>query len=120
MYPVGTHRGTLLFPEDRAALDAAYIHHWGPIYVAGTRVLVEDASYPKTATIPVAGSYTLETDRPVMIDGKLVEPGESLALSRGPHEIRSFEAPLPVTLRWGKGLYRPYEPAPDMPLFMGF
>lgn len=120
IYPAGTHYGTLLFPEDRAALEGAYIHHWGPIYVAGARVLVEDPAYPETATISVSGPYTLETDRPVMIDGRMVEPGESLALSRGLHEIRSLEASLPVTLRWGKGLYRPNKPAPDMPLFMGF
>ena len=120
VYPTGTHYGHLLFPEDRAALEAAYVHHWGPIYVAGTQIVLEDPAYPRIATIAVTGTYTLETDRPVMIDERLVQPGESLTLSRGSHKIISKEVPLPVTLRWGKGLHRPYEPAPDLPLFLGF
>ena len=120
VYSTGTHYGHLLFPEDRAALEAAYVHHWGPIYVAGTQVLLEEPAHPRTATIAVAGTYTLETERPVMIDDRLVQPGESLTLSRGSHEILSSKVPLPVTLRWGQGLHRPSEPAPDMPLFLGF
>ena len=120
VYPAGTHYGHRLFSEDRAALDAAYVHHWGPIYVAGIQVLLEDPGHPGIATVAVAGHYRLETERPVMIDGRLVKPGESLTLSRGPHEIWASEAPLPVTLRWGKDLYRPDQPAPNMPFFLGF
>ena len=121
VYPTGTHYGHLLFPEDRAALDSAYVHHWGPIYVAGTQVILEDPARPRTVTISVAGPYTLETEQPIMIDGKLVQPGENLTLDQGPHEIWSrHEAPLTMTLRWGKDLYRPLEPAPNLPFFLGF
>ena len=120
VYPLGTHYGHRLLPDDRAALDAAYVHHWGPIYVAGAQVLFEDPARPKTVNIAVAGPYTLETVHPVTIEGSLVQPGENLTLSRGPHEIKASETPLPVTLRWGKDLYRPDEPAPNMPFFLGF
>ena len=120
VYPAGRYDGQRLFPEDRAALDDTYVHHWGPIYVAGAQILLESPAHPGTVLIAVAGPYTLETEQPVMIDERLVQPGESLALSRGHHEIRSSKAQLPVTLRWGHSLNRPYEPAPDMPLFLGF
>lgn len=120
VYKAEMHYGHQLFAEDRAALDAAYIHHWGPIYVAGTRVALEDPDQATTANIAIGGLYTLEAQHQVVIDGRLVKPGESLALIRGPHLFTSPDAPQLVTLRFGEDLYRPSEPAPDMPLFLGF
>lgn len=120
VYKPEMHYGHRLFAEDRAALEAAYIHHWGLIYVAGTRVALEDPAQATTANIAIGGLYTLEAEHPVVMDGRLVKPGESLALVRGPHLFTSPDAPLLVTLRFGEDLYRPSEPAPEMPLFLGF
>ena len=120
VYKSDMHYGQQLFAEDRTALETAYIHHWGPIYVPGTRVTLDDPAQTATANIAIRGQYTLEAEHPVMIDGRLVKPRESLALARGPHRVTSSDAPLLATLRFGEDLYRPSDPAPPMPLFLGF
>ncbi len=109
-----------LFPEDRAALDRAYIHHWGPIYVAGRRLAASEDSVPVRFELPVAGPYTLEAGAPVRIDGSPVQPGRWIHLERGPHWLAGPPSTGPVTLRWGKALYRPAHPPPSLPFFLGF
>lgn len=114
--PLTEHRHKL-FEEDRAALKATYIHHWGPIYVAGLRASIKGH---KTVEIMIGGRYTLEADGPIEIDGRRLVPGESMVLSRGAHGLIAGAGPADITLRWGEKLYRPEDLPPALPLFLGF
>jgi hypothetical protein len=117
VFPPGQY-GRLL-PPDREALERTYIHHWGPIYVAGRSFELSRAQEP-VLDVPIAGRYTLESRRPIRIDGELIQPGKSVVLARGSHRFATGESAERVTLRWGDGLYRPEEPPPPPPVFLGF
>jgi hypothetical protein len=117
LYPLNSNYGYKLFEEDREVLNATYIHHWGPIYVAGLRTRITGHG---TIQIMIGGRYTLEADRSILIDGRRVAPGESIDLARGSHELTAYQEPADITLRWGDKLYRPDFPPPALPLFLGF
>lgn len=117
VYPPLTNQGHELFEEDRTALDATYIHHWGPIYVAGLRTRIRNQ---KTVEVMIGGRYTLEAGCSIEIDGRRIAPGESIVLARGPHELTATEGFADIALRWGDKLYHPDNPPADLPLFLGF
>jgi hypothetical protein len=120
VYPVAWQYRPELLATDREALRGAYIHHWGPIYVAGKRFEAPAGKASAEVDLPIAGSYTLEASGPVLIDGRLVQPGEVVELTKGAHRAAAVASAEAVTLRWGSRLYRPEYPAPDRPLFSGF
>ena len=120
VYPASLLSHPQLLAADREALAGAYIHHWGPIYVAGKRFKAPHGAAPTRIDLLIAGRYTLEAISPVRIDGKVVHSWESVDLARGAHLVAATAASELVTLRWGETLYRPEYPAPDRPLFLGF
>ena len=109
-----------LFPKDTAALESSYIHHWGPIYVAGKRFDLAQTASPRTFEILLGGAYRLESERPVRIDGRTYEPGESVFLPVGPHMISADPDAEELTLRWAAAGPAPERPAPTEPLFFGY
>lgn len=111
--------GYALLEEDRSALKQNYIQHWGVLFVAGKSLELPDAT-PWTFEILVPGHYTLESAGPAVIDGVAVDPLGSIHLDRGRHVIRVSGGPARVTLRWGKGLFRPTEPPTDQLIFAPF
>jgi hypothetical protein len=120
-YPASLAYRPELLPADREAVAAAYIHHWGPIYVAGKRFEAPGSAEPARFDLAIAGRYTLEAPGPIRIDGHVVQPGRPVDLTRGPHWVTAVGATGQVTLRWGEGLYRPAEPPPETRLyFLGF
>ncbi|MGF1608458.1 MAG: hypothetical protein ACFCUQ_03620 [Kiloniellales bacterium] len=113
--------GYALLDEDHAVLAANYVHHWGALYVAGKRLALPREGDALSFEILIPGVYTLEAKAPVTIDGRLVEPGKSLRLDPGLHRAEiDANGPAKAILRWGEGLHRPAEPAPEGPLFTGF
>ncbi len=64
-----------LLPEDRALMEQFYLPYWGPIRVAGAQVNL-DSSRSVDAALPFPGSYRIEADGPVMIDGRVRHPGD--------------------------------------------
>lgn len=120
VFPAAVDYRPALVERDRTALEGAFIHHWGPLYVAGKRFEAPTGETPARIDLLIAGPYTLEARRPVVIDGRLVQPGQLVELARGLHGVTSTGSPEPVTLRWGRGLYLPEYPPPDLPLFLGF
>ena len=119
VYPASLNYRPELLPGDREALAAAYIHHWGPIYVPGKRF--EAGAARARIDLLIAGRYTLEAQGPVLIDGRAVQPGESVELTRGGHWVSGTEWEGQAILRWGVDLYRPAEPPPEARLFyLGF
>ncbi len=109
-----------LFQEDVAALKANYIRHWGAIYVAGKRFSRSNGGPSQTFRILIEGPYTVESAKPVIIDGRRMLPGDVVTLDNGPHRLQIPDGVDEVTLRWGDNLYRPGAPAPEGRLFNGF
>lgn len=93
-----------LLDEDKETLRANYIHHWGPLWVAGKAVQATPRGTRVDILVP--GTYTVE-GATALIDGLQVGPGQSVSLQRGQHLLRSSDR---VTLRWGTHLRRPAEP----------
>ncbi len=109
--PVGPARLTLL-DEDWEALKSYFIPHWGPIWVAGRRFDLAADRGPQVFDTPVPGTYTLEADGDVQIDGALYHNGDTVELAREGHVIEPGGPVQRATLRWGNHLYRPAEPPP--------
>jgi hypothetical protein len=121
VYPASLNYRPQLLGTDRAALAAAFIHHWGPIYVAGKRFGVSTSPAPVRVDMLIGGRYTLEADGPLLVDSRLVQPGHAIDLGRGPHWVKAVDWEGQATLRWGEHLYRPAEPPPQTRLyFLGF
>ena len=106
---------------DAAVLRANYIHHWGALYVAGKALTFERQGLDQPFEILIPGVYTVESNGPVTIDGRLFEPGSRVMLGAWQHEARSHDAGvLEARLRWGDHLRRPSVPPSDLPIFSGF
>jgi hypothetical protein len=120
VYPRSWNYHPRLLAQDGDALAAAYIHHWGPVYVAGKQLEAPAAGQATHFDLPIGGPYTVEGAAPVRIDEQLLHPGQSLELTRGLHRVSSVGTGTSLTLRWGRNLYRPTQAPPDRPLFLGF
>lgn len=90
----------VLLPTDREILKEAYIHHWGPIHVAGKHIRLPAEGQPLTFLIHISGPYTLEASEEVVIDRTKMKPGGTIVLEQGIHVISSGQ-PGMATLRWG-------------------
>jgi hypothetical protein len=116
-YRIGRHS---LMAEDFDVLRNNFIPHWGIIWVAGKKLdlLMSGAEYQFEILLP--GTYTVEGQASVVIDGVERVPGASIKLGSGYHTALSHQASRSITLRWGTALYRPaYAPVSD-PIFMPF
>ncbi|HSV43835.1 MAG TPA: hypothetical protein VLJ10_04695 [Candidatus Bathyarchaeia archaeon] len=116
---LGMKKKARLLPEDEDTLRNNYIHHWGALWVAGKTVEFSAAG-KKEFSIDIPGVYTLEANGPVMIDGEMFAPGSFVLLSAGTHVIKVDQAPVSISLRIGKNLYRPSVKPLTGPLFQGF
>jgi hypothetical protein len=92
----------LLRLEDLAAFHDNYIHHWGPIWIAGKN-LGDASSSSRNFMVRIDGAYTFESDGSGKIDGVLVSPGNVINLTSGVHEYSGPQA----RLRWGDHLRVP-------------
>lgn len=105
-----------LLSEDAATLRENLVHHWGPIWVAGKTLELDQK--PRMFEILVSGKYTLEIiDRPVMIDGRSRKNGDVIMLEAGPHRTFVQEGIEHLVLRWGDHLHRPTQNAPSGSMF---
>lgn len=105
--------GYALLPEDVKTLKENYVHHWGPIWVAGKHLPAAQGDI--LLTVLIAGEYTFESTAAGMLDGKIISPGTTVTLDRGPHVYAGPSA----TLRFGDQLARPAT-LPPKPFFLGF
>lgn len=105
-----------LLEKDKAVLRDNYLHHWGPVWVAGKRVEVDRQGADVTILVP--GPHTVE-GLPISLAGRIVAPGSTINLPRGTYRLRS-QRPGTVILRWGDRLARPAGEPPSKPVFTGF
>ena len=107
-----------LLREDFDYLKDHYVHHWGPVWVAGTTRLA-DAERDLVLELPVPGPYTVESPGVVILDGDPVAGGSVVQVEQGEHTLRSGDSAKAVTLRFGDRLARPVAEPPSGPLFLG-
>ena len=87
-----------LLDADGTVLRSNYVHHWGPIWVAGKTLHAGPA--PAPTEFLIAGNYRFEGRAPLLIDGRAVAPGNVARLGRGVHAIASPSGRQNVVLRW--------------------
>jgi hypothetical protein len=107
------------FKEDRDVLQNNYVRHWGPIFVAGKHFKMGNGEQSAEFEILVAGSYQLLSADAAIVDGKTIEPGDTVNLRQGKHQIDTRNAG-DYGLRWGHNLYKPSGKAPEKPVFTDF
>jgi hypothetical protein len=105
--------GYALLPEDVKTLKENYIHHWGPVWVAGKHLPA--AQEDIQLTVLIEGDYTFEAAAAGSLNGNAITPGTTIMLDRGSH---SYAGPA-ATLRFGDHLVRPAN-LPPKPFFLGF
>lgn len=95
-----------LLPADVETITRNFVHHWGPIRVAGRYIEITEANRPQVFELLIEGPYTVEFPEPVMLNGTRILPGESVHIGPGSHTLKSATTGI-VTLRWGDRLARP-------------
>lgn len=111
----GSH--ALLRP-DFEVLRANFIHHWGPIWVAGKELTLQ-AEQDAVFEIQIAGTYTVESAQPLVLDGRPVQPGQTVQLAQSAHSARAEHAGS-ARLRYGDHLPIPSGRLPSKKLFDDF
>ncbi|HMS19166.1 hypothetical protein [uncultured Sphingorhabdus sp.] len=85
-----------LLPADEQLLRDNYLHHWGPIWVAGKEIEAGDSIVPIQIAVP--GEYKLEGGEAV-IDGTAVKFGAIVSLARGSYRVSERNSG-PIKLRY--------------------
>ncbi len=111
--------GATLLEEDFEVLKRNFVRHWGALYVAGKRFAFETAARDREFEILIPGTYTVEAETDVVIDGLRHRPGSVIELSAATHRAAPTAAPAGVTLRWGDHLARPPHRPSERPIFFG-
>jgi hypothetical protein len=105
--------------DDWQTLKSYFIHHWGPIWVAGKHFEFKRGNENHRFKITVPGLYTVEGNQNVLIDDRLIQTGDVIKLETGNHIIKNRGSPGLTSLKWGENLYRPAEKPVFDRIFMG-
>lgn len=106
-----------LLQKDQAALRDNYIHYWGHIWIAGKELNLSSKETSFNNLVP--GTYRLESDYPITMNGHRYDGGELVTLPRGTYHITSKD-PQDISLRWGENITPPERPEPLRPIFTNF
>jgi hypothetical protein len=117
--PAKSYKGISLMTKDWQILKANFIHHWGPIWVAGKQFRFKNKNEMKRFKIAVPSIYTIEGNESVFIDGRLIQIGDVVSLKAGDHIIKNQNSPGLTSLRLGENLYRPIVDPPIEHIFLG-
>lgn len=105
--------------EDWDILTSSFIQHWGIVYVPGKEFALKSKVKCQSFEILIPGTYTLEGEAVVSINGIAYEPGDTINLKKGSHIVSTQEDSGKAALRWGDHLYKPSNKPSSDPLFAG-
>lgn len=108
--------GRRFLQDDFLTLQENFIHHWGPIWVAGKHFPQLTAAGSEFQIL-IPGPYTVEAGNAVAINSHLIAPGDVVTLSAGVHTIRSLGNQQELSLRYGQNLSVPARQPLNEPLF---
>ena len=112
-------RGHGLLREDWKVLNDNFIHYWGPLFILGKNFIFNSFSDAHYFEILVDGIYTIESNKSILIDGKIFSPGSIINLDIGYHFIAPLELFTIAKIRWGPNIGKvDYDP-PENPFFHG-
>jgi hypothetical protein len=117
--PAKSYIGLSFMTDDWQTLKSYFIHHWGPIWVAGKHFEFKRGNENHRFKITVPGLYTVEGNQNVLIDDRLIQTGDVIKLETGNHIIKNRGSPGLTSLKWGENLYRPAEKPVFDRIFMG-
>lgn len=86
-----------LLEPDIAVLRKNYVRYWRDLWLVGKKL--QASGEPQNFDMPIAGKYRMSAENTVVIDNRVVEPGQSIYLSAGEHNITSITAQK-LTIIW--------------------
>ncbi len=104
-------RGLGLLSADMELLQDNYTRFWGPLYLPGKTIKVEDDS----VNIVISGTYRLIAEAPVVIDGKSLRPNGEIQLDAAEYSVSATTSSKLIF-----DVERPSEPPTEDGLFSGF
>lgn len=114
----GDSRPGAFLPEDQALLHQSYVHYSGAIWLAGQELT--GTGEEEVVSMPIVGTYRVESAMPVMIDAVTYGSGDQVSLGGSPHRVVASDG-TSVRLIWAEALTS--SPPPDLPgsgLYSGF
>ena len=93
--------GHRLLDQDFNTLRTNFVHHWGAIYVAGKHFDLQHLAAPQSFETLVFGTYSLEADAAVTINGVEYQPGAQIQLDQAVYTIAAADKTTRATLRLG-------------------
>jgi hypothetical protein len=119
--------GTLLFRQlretDQELIRDSYVEYWGPVRVAGTGLVIPPGGIV-TARLPFAGTYRIESDAAILIDGQRHDPGDRFEWRADSNDL-SIQAVAPnraamhVRIVWDAARNPPKDAPPVQQLYSG-
>ena len=117
-------RGTLLYRQlretDRRLLETHYVDYWGPVRVAGARIELA-GNAPQLLRVPCTGTYRVEAEGPVRLDGRVLVTGDVVVLEgEREYRVEADAASSParsLRLLWAGARAPPAEPPPKPGLY---
>lgn len=99
-----------MLAADAQILRENYVHHWGPIWLAGKQI--DGPAGKRIIHIAIPGTYMVEGST-LSIAGIEYGPGDKVVLGRGAHVVER-RSDRKVALRFGRGAFKPsaVEPKP--------
>lgn len=99
-----------MLPADKLLLKENYLHHWGPIWVAGKDI--DGPAGERTMKIAIPGTYAVEGNA-ISINGIEHDIGEKVELTRGIYVMGRRSAKI-AKLRYDRSIPKPAiaEPKP--------
>lgn len=111
------NRGQRLLEEDFVTLQANFVHYWGYLWVPGKKLELKNIKQPEKFEILIEGTYQIEANGMVSLDGTPYNSGQSLLLKQGIHEVVALESPGTISLFWGGLIDKSSRPVSPQTLF---
>lgn len=104
-----------LFEDDAEVLRESYVHHWGPIWLAGTKLPPGGGEI----FVRVPGRYRLDGTGGIVLNGRAISPTDVVTLGTGAHQV-SAAGQRGSVLVWDTGVSAPDEAFTKKPVYYGF